>query len=93
METGMRHLGKVQGAIAAIVVLGFLALTAALMFAPDVKQGLRDALLMMAGTLSTGFGVVLSYYFGSSSGSAQKNALIAEKGQPAAPTDKPPPEQ
>ncbi len=72
----MKHLGKVQGAIAAIVVLGFLALTGLIMFAPDIKQGMRDALLMMAGTLSTGFGVVLSYYFGSSSGSARKDALL-----------------
>lgn len=76
----MKHLGKVQGALAAIVVLGFLALTGLIMFAPEIQQGMRDALLMMAGTLSTGFGVVLSYYFGSSSGSARKDTLLAGGG-------------
>lgn len=78
----MKHLGKVQGALAAIVVAGFLALTGLIMFAPEIKQSMRDALLMMAGTLSTGFGMVLSYYFGSSSGSARKDELLANAPPP-----------
>ncbi len=58
------------------VVIGFFILLVVLMKVtlPDGAAGYINQLF---GALATGFGMVLSYFFGSSKGSAEKNAIIA----------------
>ena len=75
----MKHLGKVQGALAFVVVCGFFGCIW-LVIERKVDGTMRDALLILIGNLAGAFMAVVSYYFGSSSGSAQKNQLLVEKG-------------
>lgn len=60
--------------VSIIVTLGFVAMTGVMLFKaiPD-----SQASLMVFGTLSTAFGMVLNYWLGSSNGSRQKDATIA----------------
>ena len=74
----MKHLGKVQGFLAFVVVAGFFG-AIWLVVERQVHDGMRDALLILIGNLSAAFMAIVSYYFGSSSGSAQKNSLLAGK--------------
>jgi len=53
------------------LVSGFFALTATLMFVP-LPEDQSGVIFMLFGALSTGFGSVISYFFGSSKGSADK---------------------
>ncbi len=71
----MKHTGKVQAAIAFIVILGFFG---AIWFVTrgGVDASMRDALLILIGALGAAFGAVVNYYFGSSSGSASKTELL-----------------
>ena len=57
---------------------------------PDIKVEVKEnqAIMMLFGTLATGFGMVLQYFFGSSAGSAAKTQLMASQG--AAQNIKPP---
>ncbi len=59
------------------VVVGFFALMGMMMRAemPQVNVGPINQLF---GALAAGFGLVLGYFFGSSKGSADKNAIIEE---------------
>ena len=75
----MKHLGKVQGAVAFVVLVGFFGCIW-LVVEREVSGFMRDALLILIGNLAAAFMAVVNYYFGSSSGSAQKNQLLAEKG-------------
>ncbi|WP_299109775.1 hypothetical protein [uncultured Bradyrhizobium sp.] len=66
--------------LAIIVFAGFVYL----LFAKVVPEGMKEALLLLGGSAATGYGMVLSYWLGSSAGSAQKNAALAsaiEKGK------------
>jgi len=74
----VKHTGKVQAALAFVVSFGFFAV---LYFLLIMKDGgaMRDALLIMVGALGAAFGAIVNYYFGSSSGSAAKNQLLADK--------------
>ena len=74
----MRHLGKVQGLIAFLVLVGFFACIW-MVVERKVDGTMRDALLILIGNLAAAFMAVVNYYFGSSSGSAQKNLLLADK--------------
>lgn len=74
----MRHLGKVQGFIAFIVLSGFFGCVW-MVVERKVDGTMRDALLILIGNLAAAFMAVVNYYFGSSSGSAQKNQLLADK--------------
>jgi hypothetical protein len=56
-------------ALAAVVVLGFFALTVT-MILRDIPQNSQNIAYMLLGGLVTGFSMVLSYFFGSSAGSA-----------------------
>lgn len=76
----MRHLGKVQACLAFAVTVGFFACIW-LVVEREVSGNMRDALLILIGNLSGAFLAIVTYYFGSSSGSAQKNSLLAQKDQ------------
>lgn len=64
--------------LAWIIVVGFFALCAALMKIV-LPPGQNDVIFMLFGSLSTSFGAVIQYFFGSSHGSAEKTRLLAEK--------------
>jgi hypothetical protein len=64
-------------ALAAVVVVGFFAFTVAVMFTKSAEAS-KEIVFMLFGGLVTGFSMVLSYFFGSSAGSAQKTAQLAE---------------
>ena len=61
--------------ISVLVVLGFIGMVTALLFrtVPD-----NQVSLILFGTLSTAFGSVISYWLGSSAGSAKKDTLLAD---------------
>jgi hypothetical protein len=68
-------------ALATIVVVGFFVLTILMIMphGPDTKipDTHRDIAFMLFGGLVSGLSMVLSYFFGSSAGSAQKSAELA----------------
>jgi len=74
----MKHLGKVQALLAFVLTVGFFACIW-MVTKTEVSSSMRDALLILIGSLGAAFGAVVNYYFGSSSGSAQKNQLLADK--------------
>jgi hypothetical protein len=66
-------------ALAAVVVLGFFVLTVLLILRQaGIHEGHKDIVFMLFGGLVTGFSMVLSYFFGSSAGSAQKTMELAK---------------
>ena len=73
----MKHTGKVQGALAFIVMAGFFVILYLLITSKLEPSGMRDALLIMVGNLAGMATAIISYYFGSSSGSARKDELRA----------------
>lgn len=77
----MKHTGKVQACIAFIVIAGFFG-AIWLVMKQEVNASMRDALLILIGSLGAAFGAVVNYYFGSSSGSARKDELMAGAAQP-----------
>jgi len=63
--------------LAYAITLGFFSVLAALMFG-TVPAGTKEVLYIMLGTLGTAWTGVISYYFGSTSGSAEKSKLLAQ---------------
>jgi membrane protein DedA with SNARE-associated domain len=49
------------------------------LFYVEPPSGAREPLLILVGALAAAFGSVVSYFFGSSSGSAEKNELLSRK--------------
>jgi len=69
--------------LAWLIVLGFFGLTGGLLCGSYHGFEIKDntgVLFMLLGTLATGFGMVLQYFFGSSAGSTQKTGIIATMG-------------
>lgn len=64
-------------ALAWIIVGGFFALTGMLCFVSLPKDA-SGVIFMLFGSLSTAFGCVISYFFGSSKSSADKTKLMAK---------------
>lgn len=62
----------VVSVLAITVFAGFVYM----LFAKVVPEGMKEALLLLGGSAATGYGMVLSYWLGSSSGSAQKTAAL-----------------
>jgi hypothetical protein len=60
------------------IVVGFFVLCAALMKIV-LPPGQNDVIFMLFGSLSTSFGAVIQYFFGSSHGSAEKTKLMSRK--------------
>lgn len=74
----MKHTGKVQAFLGIVITAGFFGVLWLLMTL-EGNGNMRDALLIMVGALGAAFGAIVNYYFGSSSGSAAKNHLIAQQ--------------
>lgn len=87
----MRHLGKMQAALAVLITLGFFGALALVYLIPAPDGVARDAVLILIGALGARWGTVVDWHFGSSSGSAQKNAaLVAEPAHTVTPAVVPP---
>ncbi len=63
-------------ALALFITAGFFGILAA-MFTHDPPVAAHDALMLMLGAMGTAWTSIVSYYFGSSSGSASKDVTIA----------------
>jgi hypothetical protein len=74
MQTATRSI--IPGVLAVIIVAGFFIILVAMMLG-HLKTSDQQALLILLGALSAGFGAVLNFYFGSSHGSQNKDALLA----------------
>jgi hypothetical protein len=61
--------------LATVVTIGYFGVLAYMLQYGVPKEG-GEALLVMLGALGGGWGSVLAYYYGSSSGSAAKNELL-----------------
>lgn len=59
--------------ICAMFIVAIVAL-----FMVEPKPGAKEPLLLLIGSLSAAFGAVVNWWFGSSSGSAGKDATIKE---------------
>jgi len=66
--------------LASLVVTGFFGLVGLVIFHP-LPKGSELYVGMLFGGLQTGFVAVLSYFFGSSKGSADKNNLLMKNGK------------
>lgn len=75
MQSGTRSL--IPGVLAVIIVGGFFGILVAMMLGV-LKVSDQQSLLILLGALSAGFGAVLSFYFGSSNGSQNKDLLLAQ---------------
>lgn len=71
---------RIPAILALSITFGFFGLLFLIVFypLPDASQKVLD---IMIGTLGTAWVGVVTYYFGSSAGSAAKTALLAEKGK------------
>jgi lipopolysaccharide export LptBFGC system permease protein LptF len=65
--------------IATLVCLMYMLAFVALMYV-EPRSGAKDALLILIGGLSAAFGAVVNYFFGSSTGSADKTVLMNARG-------------
>jgi hypothetical protein len=63
--------------LAYAITLGFFSVLAALMYG-KIPADSKDVLYIMLGTLGTAWTGVISYYYGSTNGSAEKSKLLAQ---------------
>lgn len=68
---------KVPALLAGLITLGFFGILTGMMTG-ELKTQDNQALLILLGALSTSFGGVINFYFGSSQGSQQKSELLAK---------------
>jgi hypothetical protein len=62
--------------LSVVVTLGFFGILLALMFG-TVKLADSQALVLLLGSLSTGWGVVMAFWFGTTAGSKDKTEMLA----------------
>lgn len=66
--------------IGVLICCMFVAVIVAL-FKVEPPARATEPLLILVGSLAAAFGAVVNYWFGSSSGSAEKSRLLAERSQ------------
>ena len=70
---------SIQNFLAIVVSLGFFAIIAGWMFRPPQGDGGSIAVLnTLTGMMGAAFGAIITYFFGSSSGSREKDDTIKE---------------
>jgi hypothetical protein len=69
------ELDKINRNLAYLVVVGFFSIAGSLIFT-QMTDAAEKVLIFMFGNVTTLAGMVISYYFGSSSGSADKSGMI-----------------
>ena len=74
----MRSHGIAQALLGTAVVTGFFVAFWVILHS-SVEPALRDVIMVLAGNLTAKFGSVVDYFFGSSSGSAEKTRIMADK--------------
>lgn len=72
---------KMPAVLSVIVTLGYFGILTSMMLG-YLKVDDSQALLLMLGSLSTAWGMVMAFWFGTTDSSGQKNALLAQS-QPA----------
>lgn len=69
----------VPGILAILVTAGFFGVLIYMMrFGVAKDSAGSEAMIVMLGALGAAFGAIVNYYYGSSSGSARKDALLAQ---------------
>jgi hypothetical protein len=63
----------IPATLAIIVTIGFFGILLSIMFSTVIKS---DAMMVLLGSLGTAWTAIVSYYFGSSAGSAAKTELL-----------------
>ena len=74
MQTAVRS--RTPDVLSILIVLGFFSILT-LMLMGLLRVSDQQALLILLGSLSAGFGAVLNFWFGSSSGSQKKDEFLA----------------
>ncbi len=69
---------NIAPALCSILAVAVFAGFVVLLFLKTVPEGMREALLLLAGSAATGYGLVLNYWLGSSAGSARKDEAITK---------------
>lgn len=70
---------KIPAILAILLTMGFFGILGYMFINPQEQY--NNALMAMLGALATAFLSIVNYYFGSSSGSAKKNELLAGFGK------------
>lgn len=73
------HDSRTPQLLALFAVVCFVGLVFGVLHGLDVAQGMKDTFLILVGAAIAVFKDVYGYYFGSSSGSAEKSRLLADK--------------
>lgn len=77
------HTDWMMYAVGLIVVVGLVAVVLAIFITPDLSDAQLNLLNVLGGGLLAGFMSVVSYFFGSSRGSKEKNALLGAQQPPS----------
>ena len=64
-----------QYAIGGLVIISLLTTIIILIYG-DISPSVHDALMILIGVLASAFTAVISYFFGSSKGSSDKNEML-----------------
>lgn len=66
--------------LALFIIVTFMSLVIMLCFVP-IQVNMHDIIYLLIGSVATYAGQIITYYFGSSSGSARKDEVIAKYGE------------
>lgn len=69
---------NIAPALTSILAVAVFAGFVVLLFVKSIPDGMKDALMLLAGAAAAGYGQVLSYWLGSSAGSAKKDDAISK---------------